>query len=138
VVALCDGLRMAALWFHAATLLLAVSAAVVVAWLRASQEVNNGFAQQRREVGELLERARLDMVAAHEALEGAADRAARERARIEQAERRAGGGRPMSAPARPYSDSRSYAKFLARGGARDRAFEQSLGWQGAAAAKEGA
>jgi len=123
---------------HAATLVLALISAVAVAWLRAREEVHNSFAQARREVGDLLERARLDMAAAHEALEGAADRAARERARVEQAERRAGGGRPLSAPARPYADSRSYARFLARGGARDRAFEQSLGWQGAPAAQEGA
>jgi len=111
-----------------ATLVLSVMAAAAVAWVRAREEVRNSFAHARSEVSDLLERARLDMAAAHEALESAADRAARERARVEQAERRANGTHVRSAPRTPYVDAGTYKKFLARGGARDRAFEQSLGW----------
>jgi hypothetical protein len=113
----------------AATVLLCLAASGVIAWWRAREEVRNGFAQARSEVADLLERARLSLATAQESIDASAERAARERARVEQAERRAT-ARPASAPARPYANAQGYKRHLARGGARDHDFERSLGWGG--------
>lgn len=76
----------------------------------------------------LLERARLDLGAANDQLEAWAERGSRERARVEQAERRAAGGPVNPSPPVGFSDARSYQRHLERGGARAPEFEKSLGW----------
>jgi hypothetical protein len=116
------------------TFVASVAAAVLAAWLRAREEVRNALPQHRSEVEDLLGRARLSIESAHAAMSDEADRVARERARVEQAERRAARRVAENAPQARASfvDAASYKRHLARGGKRDLAFEASQGWRGPA------
>lgn len=103
-----------------ATVLLSTAGGVGAAFVIARWEVRNTFAQHDATVRDMLERSRINMAAAEDAINVGAERVARERARIEQVERRRA---PAAAPDRPYSDPASYKRFLQRGGRRDRDFE---------------
>lgn len=116
---------MEAVW-HVATLLLALAGSGVVAWWRGREEVRNCFAQQRSEVADLLNRAELAMATARESIEESADRAARERARIEQTERRRVAREPAAPPPPLFATPAAYKRHLERGGKRDRSFEATL------------
>jgi len=87
------------------------------------------FATEREQVRALLARARIDLEEAASELEKWSARGARERARVEQAERRtSNGGTPtLEAPTR-FASTRAYSKHLERGGARDLDFERAAGW----------
>lgn len=109
-----------------AVLLLALSGAALVAWWRAREEVRNSFAQAHNAMADMLERARISLSTAQEAIDESAARASRERARVEQAERRAAAREAPPAPAPRQFDARSYKRHLERGGRRDPNFEQTL------------
>lgn len=116
------------------TFVASVVAAVLAAWLRAREEVRNALPQHRGEVEDLLGRARLSIESAHAAMSDEADRVARERARVEQVERRAArrvGENALQARA-SFVDAASYKRHLARGGKRDLEFEATQGWRGPA------
>jgi len=87
-----------------------------------------GFRKARHDCETIATQASADMKLALETMDDLTARASRERARIEQAEKRATGARPSNAPRRPYHDAQGYKRHLQRNGARDFAFEAELGW----------
>jgi hypothetical protein len=102
---------------------------VLAAWAYCALSLRNSLQTERETMRGLLERARLDLTTANDQLEQWSERGARERARVEQSERRMKG--PAQPPTqRPFADARSYQRHLERGGSRDVAFERELGWTG--------
>jgi len=100
----------------------------LAAWAYHAVSLRNSFATEREQMRAILARARIDLEEAASEVEKWSGRGARERARVEQSERRAkpNGGNP---PSLAFADARSYHKHLNKGGARDRDFEASLGWK---------
>jgi len=109
------------------TLMSAIVASALIAWWRAREEVRNSFARERDEVASILERAHVSLTTAREAIDESADRSARARARVEQAERRQLARDAAEAPAAsPRFTAATYKRHLERHGKRDRSFEATL------------
>lgn len=89
------------------------------AWLGIKLALQNSFATEREQVRGLLARARIDLEEAASELEKWSQRGARERARVEQSERRGKANGVPSADSPHFPDVRSYQRHLVKGGARD-------------------
>lgn len=108
--------------------LLGAAAGAASGWACTRWTVSNSFATEREQVRAVLARARIDLEEAGSELEKWSQRGARERARVEQSERRAKGTPNGAAAAPSFPDVRSYHRHLTRGGARSPEFESTLGW----------
>lgn len=98
----------------------------LVAWAGVRWHVSNSFATEREQVRAVLARARIDLEEAGQELEKWSARGARERARVEQAERRGKAPNGEIAASPSFSGAGDYKRHLQRGGARDREYEKTL------------
>jgi hypothetical protein len=114
----------------AVLLVIAAAISAAVAWPVAVYQVRNSFASAHERMRALLAQSRIDLEEASDQLQRWSDRGGRERARIEQAERRADRKNPAAAePAEPtFADLKDYQRHLNRGGKRDRQYEGAMGF----------